>query len=425
MREDFLHYLWEFQKWKSPGLKTTQDNPITVLSPGKHNFSSGPDFFNARLVVGEQEWAGNVEIHINSSDWYLHGHETDPNYDNVILHVVWNHDTEIFRKDNATVPVLELRELVPENTLKNYNHLLKNASEKWINCEKDFHIFDDFRLNNWLERLYFERLEEKSKIVFHLLKTSSNNWEEVLFKMLARNFGLNVNGEAFLDMANSVPFSIIRKISGNSLQLEALFLGRAGLLEKEIEDGHYQKLQEEYRFLRNKFNLGENVEVPVKYFRLRPDNFPNIRLSQLASLYCKNTALFAEILQARNRGEFHEIFGVQTSEFWENHYTFQKTHRKRKKPLSKNFIDLLLINTIVPLKFCFYKERGKDNNGEILDLMLSLKKETNQTVQKFNSLRPGTAKNALQSQALLQMKHEYCDKNKCLYCNLGSQLLQT
>ena len=423
MQEDFLHYVWQFRKFSFSNAVTTSGLPVVIMDVGSLNVHSGPDFFNARVKIGDQIWAGNVEIHINSSDWYVHGHEKDPNYDNVILHVVWNHDGEIFRKDNSVIPVLELKHEISEATFLKYENLLSDPSRSWINCERDFGSFDDFLMDNWLERLYIERLEEKSAVIFGMLQLSSNNWEEVLFKMLAKNFGLNVNGEALLSMAHSVPFSVVRK-TRKLHQLEALFLGQAGILEKEIEEVYYQKLQEEYDFLKQKYSLDNTGVTPVKFFRLRPDNFPNIRLVQLAALYSKKGSLFSEIIQAGSINDFYRILQIEVSGFWETHYTFEKIHKSRRKPLTKSFIDLLVINTLVPIQFCYSRKLGKDLNEEIMQLMASLKKESNQTIRKFELLRPGTARNALQSQALIQLKKHYCDKNKCLKCNLGVKLLQ-
>jgi len=224
MQEDFLHYLWKHKKFDTLNLKTTQGEQITLIFVGEHNHNSGPDFFNSQLKIAEQLWAGNVEIHVKSSDWFLHNHETDKAYDNVILHVVWEHDTEIFRKDNSEISTLELKDYVDKSVLQKYQQLFSNTN-KWINCENNFAEVDDFVLDNWLERLYFERLERKSEDINQLLKTSKNNWEAVLFKMLAKNFGLKVNGESFFSLANSFDFSILRKLQTKQQNLEALFFG--------------------------------------------------------------------------------------------------------------------------------------------------------------------------------------------------------
>lgn len=423
MQEDLLHCIWKHKKFNFTNLRTTVGEELVLLEMGQHNVNSGPDFFNARVVIGDQEWAGNVEIHINSSDWYVHRHEIDVNYDNVILHVVWNHNSDVFRKDNSAIPVLELKEYISAGTLNNYRELLEGNTEKWINCEKDFYTFDDFIMNNWLERLYFERLEEKSTIVFRMLEESSNNWEEVLFRMMAKNFGLNINGDPFLSMANSIPFSVVRKLRNEQGKLESLFLGQAGLLEGSLEEIHYQNLQKDYKFLKQKFKLKNEGLPKVKFFRLRPDNFPTLRLAQLATLYNQPAGLFSEIISSSTIKEFYKIMEINLSAFWQSHYSFQKKHKRRRKDLSKHFIDLLIVNTFIPLKFCYASKQGKEVNEEIINLISSLSSESNSIIKKFNQLRPATARNALQSQGLLQLKQHYCDKNKCLKCRMGIKLL--
>lgn len=430
MKEEFLHYLWEFQKWNGSGLTTSEGSQLAVLSPGVHNFSSGPDFFNSQLVIGEQKWAGNVEIHLNSSDWYVHHHQTDTNYDNVILHVVWNHDAEVFRKDNSPIPVLEVKGVVAGNAISNYEYLMKGPAGKWINCEQDFREFEEFYLQSWLERLYFERLEEKTIYIEKLLRQSQNDWEEVLFKLLARNFGLNVNGEAFLSVAGSMPFSLLRRLASDRKGLEAVLLGQAGLLEPrnnslESEgDLYYWALCEKYQFLKHKHSLQSTGVMPVVFFRLRPDNFPNIRLSQLAGLYHRNPGIFSAIIDARSIEDLYELLDTSAAEYWETHYTFLKPHKKRRKAISRNFMDLLIINSLVPIKFCYARTQGKDINEELLKLLGSMKRESNSITGKFEELRGKGFENALQSQALLQLKKGYCEHHQCLKCSLGVRLLQ-
>lgn len=423
MREELLHCLWKYKKIGVAGLKTTGGETLIVSETGSHNQLAGPDFFNARVTIGDQLWAGNVEIHINSSDWYNHRHEEDENYDNVILHVVWNHDSEVYRKDNSVIPVLELKEMLSPKMLENYRELFEKRVGTWINCEKDLFRVENFEMDFWLERIYFERLEEKAHRVREMLKNSANDWEEVFFRMLAKNFGLNVNGEAFLAMANSFPFSVVRKVQGEPLKLEALFFGQAGMLEADIEDGYYLELKKEYIFLKSKYKLQPSLS-PSRFFRLRPDNFPNIRLAQLARLYADHKSLFSEIIGASGKEELREIFNVRLNDFWESHYTFEKGHNPRKKNLSLKFTDLLIINTVVPVKFCFAGQQGTDINEELLDLMNSLEAEANKIIEKFEELRPDTAGNAMQSQALLELKKNYCDLNRCLECSLGLKLLE-
>ena len=421
MQEDFLHYIWKHKKFQINNLKTTTGEPVLVTSVGQHNFNSGPDFFNAKLKIGEQLWAGNVEIHINSSDWFLHSHEQDKAYDNVILHVVWEDDTEVFRKDNSPIPTLQLRDFVDTSMLNNYKKLFTKQN-KWINCENDFASTDDFILNNWLERLYFERLERKSATIETLLAASKNDWEAVLFKMLTKNFGLKVNGESFFSLAQSIDFSVIRKTQSIQKVLEALLLGQAGLLEQDVEDAYYLSLVKEYQFLKQKFKIENTQVLPIQFFRLRPPNFPTIRLSQLASLYNKHQNLFSKIIELNKLEDFYELFKVTPSEFWKTHYTFQKESKVSTKTLTKSFIDLLLINTILPIKFSYAKQKGEEIDSEIIKIASSLASEKNSIIDAFNSLKK-VSKSSLESQSLIQLKTEYCDKNKCLQCAIGNSLL--
>lgn len=421
MQEDFLHYIWKYKKFDFSNLKSTTNESILVASVGQHNLNAGPDFFNAQLTIGQQLWAGNVEIHIKSSDWFLHNHEQDKAYDNVILHVVWEHDTEVFRKDNTAIPTLQLKDFTNKAVLNNYEKLF-SKNGKWINCENDFATVDDFVLNNWLERLYLERLERKSEVIQQLLNTTKNDWEAVFFIMLAKNFGLKVNGEAFFSIAKSIDFSIVRKTQSNIKSLEALFFGQAGLLEDDIQSAYYLELVKDYQFLKHKFKLENHQVLPLQFFRLRPPNFPTIRLSQLASLYVNHKNLFSKVIETNALSDFYKLFNVSTSEFWKTHYTFQKESTSSIKVLTKSFIDLLLINTILPIKFCYSKEKGQDNNAVFLEIANQMASEKNSIIDAFNRLKK-VATSSLHSQALIQLKTEYCSKHKCLQCAVGSKLI--
>lgn len=424
MQEDFLHYIWKFKKFNFGNAKTVDGTPIVISNSGMHNTNSGPDFFNARIKIGEQSWAGNVEIHLRSSDWYAHRHEEDPNYDNVILHVVWDDDIEIFRKDNSVIPTLELKNLVSNDTLQNYRNLLLAPNAKWINCENEFPNFREFELNNWLERLYLEKLQKKSETIKELHKVTGNNWEAVLFQLLARSFGSKVNAGPFLSLAQSLDFKIIQKCSNSQFKLEALFFGQSGLLDSKAEDGYFSILKEEYNFLKRKFRLENGVVQRPGFFRLRPDNFPSIRLSQFSNLYASQPHLFASVIKTNTRQGLQEIFKAETSNFWKTHYNFGKPHTHRNKKLSDDFIDLIIINTVVPIKFSWLEVTGRGESSDLLQLINEIKTEKNSIIDKFNLLRPGTCITALQSQALLHLKNEYCDKNYCMRCQLGAGLLK-
>jgi len=423
MQEHFLHYVWKFRKFDFGKARTVQNFSLQILDVGVHNYNSGPDFFNAKIKIEDQIWAGNVEIHLKSSDWYLHKHEIDPNYDNVILHVVWEDDVAIYRKDNSIIPTLQLKGLISDTTLSSYRELLIAPNNKWINCATDFNKFDEFDVKNYQYSLYLERLNNKSDLILELLRNSENNWEAVLFKLLAKNFGLNINGSAFLSMASSISFQTVQKLRSSQQRLEAVFFGQSGLLDKKIDNDFFLSLDKEYTFARLKHRLENSYVERAKYFRLRPDNFPNIRLSQLASLYNKKAHLFSDLMEAKGLQDVYQIFSVQPSVYWQSHYSFEKEHSAKPKFLTHDFIDLLIINTIIPLKFCYNKARGISDIEELLDLIHQIKSEKNKISLGFNNLKSGTITNALHSQAMLHLKQEYCDKNECLQCRLGNKIL--
>ncbi|MBD3864238.1 DUF2851 family protein [Olleya marilimosa] len=421
MQEDFLHYIWKLKKFETLNLQTTKGEQVVIQNVGTHNYHTGPDFFNAQLIIAGQLWAGNVEIHIKTSDWYVHNHEVDPNYDNVILHVVWEHDTPVFRKDNSEIPTIQLKNYVSQVALNNYAKLF-NSKLTWINCENTIANVNPFFVTNWLERLFFERLESKAKAIEAILKASNNNWEAVLFKLLAKNFGLKVNGDAFFSLANSFDFSVVRKQQSNLQSLEALFFGQANMLEDDIQEAYYIALQKDYAFLKQKFKIDNANVSPFQFFRLRPPNFPSIRLSQLANVYHLHQNVFSKVIASDSVADIYKLFSVSTSPFWESHYTFDKVSSARKKHITKSFVDLLLINTIIPLKFCYAKQQGKSIEEEIVSLMQQLKPEKNGIVDKFASLKV-VSESALESQAIIQLKNLYCDKNRCLKCAIGNTIL--
>jgi len=421
MKEDFLHYLWKFKKFDTLNLKTFNGEEITIVNVGQYLELAGPDFFNGQIVIGNQKWAGNIEIHLKSSDWYVHHHERDEAYENVILHVVWEHDTEIFRKNNSEIPVLELKKYVDAATIANYQSLI--APKSWIFCEKQLKDIDDFTFKNWQERLFFERLERKSKPIFELLEQTNHDWEAVLFCLLAKNFGLNTNGEIFLKIAQSIPFSIIRKESFEVENLEALLFGNAGLLDSEKEDTYFKDLKFRYFYLLHKYQLEKKILEPVQFFKHRPDNFPTIRLSQLTNLYHSQQNLFSKISTSTSVKNVYEIFEITASNYWQSHYQFDKESPKKKKQLSKSFIDLILINTILPLQFAYAKSQGKEISEDLIQLLNEVASEKNAIMDKFSSFGIKST-NAFESQSLLQLKNEYCNKSRCLECAIGMELLK-
>ncbi|MDC6366074.1 MULTISPECIES: DUF2851 family protein [Flavobacteriaceae] len=422
MKEDLLHFIWRCDKLQGRPLTTTTSQDIKIIKPGTLNQYAGPDFFNALVEVGGQLWAGNVEMHLKSSDWYAHHHEIDDAYDNVILHVVWEDDVSVFRKDGSFIPTLELKDHVAPALLKKYEEMFLRANPNFINCERDFAQMDGFLVNNFLDRLYLERLETKSKRILELLKNTKFDWEGVLFVLLAKSFGTKVNGDFFLERALQLSFSIVRKESSRNLSLEGLFLGYFGLLEKkDCTDAYYVKLSKEYDYLSHKYQLFPATGKP-EFYGLRPSNFPTLRLAQLAQLYVQHNNLFSKLMEIKKVEDVYQIFTCMASAYWNSHYTFGKSSGNNPKKLSRNFIDLLIINTLVPLKFCYSKHIGVDWSEELIAMVSQLKSESNSIVSNFEILGSKT-NNAMESQAKIQLYNQYCSKNKCLQCSLGVHLL--
>lgn len=421
MKEDFLHYIWLYKKLDFTNLKTTNGEVLTILNFGQYLQQAGPDFFNAQIVIDNQKWAGNIEIHIKSSDWYVHHHEKDDNYNNVILHVVWEHDTPIFRKDNSEIAVLELKKYVSKDELHKYKELTSQKS--WIFCENQIKDIPNFVLSNWQERLFFERLERKSNPIQQLLQETENDWEAVLFCMLAKNFGLNTNGEMFFKVAKSITFSLIRKEALEVKYLEALLFGQADMIPLKVGDSYSKELKSWYDYIALKYKLNKPAIVPIQFFKHRPDNFPTIRLAQLAMVFHLHSNLFSKIIEAKTIDAIYQVFNISVSDYWKSHYNFDNASPKKEKSLSKSFVDLLIINTIVPIQFAYANSLGKENAELLIDFLSNIPAEKNNIIDKFTKFGI-KSKNAFQTQSLLQLKNEYCDNKRCLQCVFGLELLK-
>lgn len=421
MNEEFLHYVWKYQLFSFHNLKTTFEEDLTILKVGSHNHNSGPDFLNSQIEINNQVWFGNIEIHVKSSDWYVHHHEIDQNYDAAILHVVWEDDATIFMRDNRPLPVLVLKDFVFKSALNNYQNLF-SIKQRWIPCEMEISSIDNFTLGNWKERLFFERLERKSLFIDALLVHQNNDFEAVLFQLLAKNFGLKVNADAFLSLSKSIDFSIVRKVRANEQQLMALFFGQAGFLAEELEEVYYLALKKEYAYLQHKYALQPLLKQQFSFFRMRPTNFPTLRIAQLVSLYHLHQNLFSKLMQVSKIEVFYSLFTVSLPSFWQQHYTFETVSKKSTKRLSKAFIDLLIINTIIPLKFVYEKSRGGVNEVEIRSVLNQLKPEKNAIISKFESFKIAS-KSAFDTQSLLELKNNYCAPKRCLECAIGNAVL--
>jgi hypothetical protein len=421
MKEDFLHYVWKYQLFNKEGLRSLENEIIHILKPGSHNRNAGPDFLNAKIEINHQIWAGNVEIHLKSSDWYAHHHENDVKYDATILHVVYEHDVAVYLKGNVVLPTLVLKGLIAPNLLSNYLQLL-NTTSNWIPCGAQVNTLDTFLFSNWKERLFFERLERKAVFIDALLVHQNNDFEAVLFQLLAKNFGLKVNGEAFLALSKSSDFSIVRKVRSSEHQFMALLFGQAGFLAEELQEVHHLTLKEEYAYLKHKYALQPLLKQQFSFFRMRPNNFPTIRIAQLVSLYHLHQNLFSKLMQVSKIEDFYSLLTISISSFWQTHYTFETISKKSTKRLTKSFIDLLIINTIIPLKFVYEKSRGVVNEDEIISVLNQMKPEKNSIITKFETLKI-VSKSAFDTQALLELKNNYCAPKRCLECAIGSAVL--
>ncbi len=422
MREELLHFVWKHCKLPSSGLLTTAGQSLSILQPGAHNTLSGPDFFNARLEIGGQLWAGNVEIHVKASDWYLHNHEHDSNFANVILHVVWEEDIPVFHRDQTHIPALELKSYIPQALLLSYRKLFRKNRDRFVNCANDLGTLNPFIVRHWLERLYIERLENRSLEIEALLKASNNDWEKVLFAHLLRNFGLNINGEVFFQLGMGIDFSVIRKIGKDAFRLECLLFGQAGLLQPNgREDSYLRSLQDEYKYLRSLFALSDTAIKKPEFARLRPNNFPTLRLSQFAVLYSTHNNLFSLVTSARELEAFYGIFNHTATTYWQTHYAFGRESGRSPKKISRSFIHLLLINSILPISFCYARHQGGEG-AHIMKILAGIPAEKNRITERFASLG-FRVPDAKYSQALLQLYREYCTNNRCLYCEIGCSLL--
>ncbi|MCF8304326.1 MAG: DUF2851 family protein [Bacteroidales bacterium] len=422
MNEEFLHYLWNYRLFDNQ-LKTTCGDPVQLIKPGQHNRDAGPDFFNARLKIGDTLWAGNVEIHVESADWLSHHHDTDKKYDSIILHVVHkdNHPG-IKRQNGQLMPTLVIVGHYDEKLYDRYRDFMENLN--WIPCENLIADADRLVVNSWLERTLISRLAMKALDIEKQLKENDFNWEETFYQRLARNFGFRLNGENFERLARSLPLKCLAKHKNNLMQIEALLFGQSGLLERGFKDEYGTKLKKEYQFLRKKFNVHPIEGYTWRFLRLRPSNFPTIRIAQFAALINTSSALFSKILETESVYVLKQMFSVEASAYWNEHYVFDKKSVNRRKKLGTNAINLILINTVIPFIFVYGKSRMIDAyRDKALAFLEKVGGERNRIIRHWEKLGM-PVESAFQTQALLQLKEEYCDAKRCLDCRIGDHLLR-
>lgn len=418
--EQLLHYVWKHKIFPLKELKTTTGQQVEVIDTGLANTDAGPDFFNAKLKLDGVLWIGNIEIHERSSDWFKHGHHADTGYNSVILHIASEIDTEISRSNGERIPQIQL--ICPEAVRTNYKELLETDS--YPPCYRIIPSLPPFTAHSWMTALQMERFEQKATLLNERLKRCQGNWEDAFFITLARNFGFGLNGDAFETWAHRLPFRAVDKHRNDLFQIEAIFFGQAGILEDSDGDGYYLRLKKEYTYLQHKFGLIPMDASLWRFLRLRPANFPHIRIAQLACLYHRAYGLLSRIMETETLQGVRDILKGGTSEYWLTHYTFGGSSPSRPKTLSNTSLDLLIINTVVTFLYAYGLHKGNRvlcaRAGSFLE---ELKAENNYITRMWEQCGM-KASNAADSQALIQLKKEYCDKKKCLYCRIGYEYLK-
>jgi len=422
MTEEFLHHVWKFKLFDLKDLKTSCGQEIEIIRSGTHNFDSGPDFFNAQVRIGNTLWAGNVEVHINASDWNKHHHQNDKAYDNIILHVVNNADQKLFRSSGEEIPAIEIKQRIDPKLLSNYMEF--KQAPQLIPCAAQINSVPLLILNSTIDKMLLERLEKRSSTIIRSLALNKNNWEESFYQLIARSFGFKTNSEPFELLAKATPSVILAKHKNSLHQLEAILFGQAGMLNEHFNDPYPISLQNEYVFLKNKFRLEPIDQHLWKFLRLRPANFPTIRLAQFAALIERSSGLFSAVLQSESVVAIKDKFDVTVSDYWKDHYLFDKVSKKMEKPLGSEAVNSIIINVIVPFLFVYGKERSEQKYIDKAMLFLeSINAEKNSVTDSWK-MAGIKVNSAYESQALLQLKNEYCSNKKCLSCNVGNYLLK-
>ena len=418
--EKLLQYVWKYRLYAAVDLQTAEGVSVTVIDPGIQNTDAGPDFFNAKVRIADTIWAGNIEIHRKASDWKMHHHDQDPAYDSVILHVVEEADSVVYRANGEMIPQAVMQ--IPAVIKSNMDLLL--SRETSLPCAERMHEVEPLHISTWMNTLLAERLERKVADIFTRLEQHKEDWNEVFYITLTRNFGFGSNSDVFEWLAKSLPFRYIRKQRCNSLQIEALLFGQAGLLAETLEDSYYQLLQQEYQFLQQKYKLKPIDYGSIRQFRMRPINFPHLRLAQLAAIWTHNDTLFSKILENNQLDTLKECLDVSLSEYWDTHYHFRFPSPVKKKTIGINATHIILINTIIPVLFAYGKSKqNPDYCAQAFHMLEHIPPERNSLIANFTDAGI-PVKNAGDTQALIQLRREYCEKKKCLYCRIGFCLIK-
>ncbi len=421
VKEEFLHHIWQYRLYPSHQLTDNQGNKLEIIDPGKYNGNAGPDFINAKIKIGDTLWAGNVEIHKQSTDWHTHKHDQNTAYNSVVLHVVLQINALTKDANGRIIPQLILP--IHQSVSQQWETLI--TQKQVIRCSSQLHQLSDFSKHNWIDALVLQRLEAKTARIEQLLQINNSNWEETFYYTLARNFGFGINNEPFEWLAKALPLTYISKHKDNLVQIEAMLFGQSGLLAlNKKHDDYTNLLEKEYAFLQQKFNLKPIDGNVFKLMRLRPANFPHIRLAQFASLIHQSSKLFSQIIEEPEYNALRKLFQVKVSSYWEQHYTFGELSVKRQKHLGDKALDNIIINTIVPMLFAYGKRKNRyELQEKALHLLEQCVAEDNRIIREWSKVGLKTA-TAYDTQALIQLNNEYCVEKKCLFCRFGHQLLQ-
>lgn len=421
MTEEFISYLWLYRLFQKD-IHLTDGREFKILNPGIRNFESGPDFLDARIQIGDILWVGNVEIHLKSSDWNRHHHQEDKSYDNVILHVVLDYDKDIFSTNGEIIPTFSIENVFDIHLWENFQQIIKGKG--WIPCSGMIAKTDDFVMLSWLENMAADRLIKRVNEVEVLLQRTKNDWEKAFWIRLCRNFGFKSNAEPFEMLGRILPLNYLLKHTDNQLAVEAMIFGTAGMLNDDYEEEYPKSLKKEYEFYAKKFNLSQIEPHLWNFMRVYPVNFPTIRLAQISQLVCRGGASFSKISEINNIEDLKRLFSITASEYWNNHYRFGIISLGKPKTIGHEAIELVLINTVLPFIFSYGKLRGDDSYCErALMLLQKLPPENNHLIRNWQKIGVH-AHNAMETQALLQLKQQYCSTAQCLQCRVGDYLLR-
>jgi len=428
--EQLLHYTWKHKMFPLRPLTTTDGRSVVVIDPGLHNLNAGSDFFNAKIKVGGTLWVGNIEIHDKASDWYRHGHDHDSNYDNVILHVVGVDDADTRNTKDQYITKLVLE--VPQSVRDNYEELL--ATDSYPPCYRIIPDLSKLTVHSWMTALETERLQRKTTDIARRAQLKNGSWEDAYFVTLARNYGFGINGEVFEQWAQTLSLQAVGHHRDDLFQIEAIFMGQAGLLtldaipsyhqQEALNEGYFAKLKNEYEYLAHKFSLQSIDYKQWRFLRLRPQNFPHIRISQLAYLYHERKAGLSALLECRNVEQLKKLLTTQVTPYWQTHYGFGGVSSQSSKRLSEASLNLIIINTAIPMFFAYGRHTSNESLCELAFNMLEQVKAENNMIVRMWQQCGLAVENAGDSQALIQLKKEYCDKKDCLRCRIGYEYLK-